>query len=90
MRLRLCDPLVCNRYLLWGLYGTASTIVSLGIPLQYAAYERESVFNATWDTLINAGEILTIALIWLVFFPPALYRRWIAGGEALTGAVEGS
>ena len=90
MRLGLCDPLVCNRFLLWGLYGTAATIVSLAIPLQYAAYERESVFNATWDTLINAGEILTIALIWLVFFPPAVYRRWIAGAEALAGAVEGS
>ena len=89
MRVGLCDSLVCNRYLLWGLYGTVGAIVSLAIPLQYAAYERESVFNATWDTLINGSEILTIALMWLVFFPPAVYRRWIEGTAAPVTAAEG-
>ncbi len=89
MRLGLCDSLVCNRFLLWGLYGTVGAIVSLAIPLQYAAYQREGVFNATWDTLINAGEILTIALIWLVFFPPAAYRRWVEGTAATVTAAEG-
>ncbi len=89
MRLGLCDSLVCNRLLLWGLFGTATVIVSLAIPVQYAAYERESVFNATWDILINAGEILTIALIWLVFFAPAAYRRWIEGTAATAVAAEG-
>lgn len=87
--LGLCDPLVCNRFLLWGFYGTATVIVSLGIPLQYAAYERESVFNATWDTLIGAGEILTVALIWLVFFPPARYRRWVEDAAVRLTAAEG-
>ena len=89
MRLGLCGPLVCNRLLLWGLYGAAAVAVSLGMPLQYAAYERESVFNATWDILINGGEIFTIALIWLVFFPPAVYRRWVESTAARLTAAEG-
>jgi len=89
MRLGLCGSLVCNRLLLWGLYGTAAVAVSLGMPLQYAAYERESVFNATWDILINGGEIFTIALIWLVFFPPAVYRRWVESTAAPVTAAEG-
>jgi hypothetical protein len=89
MRLGLCDPLVCNRLLLWGLYGTVAVIVSLVIPLQHAAYEQKSVFDATWDTLIGAGEILSIAPIWLVFFPPAAYRRWINGAAPLAKTAEG-
>jgi len=90
MGLGLCDPLVCNRFLLWGLFGTAAVIVSLMNVLQYAAYERESVFNATWDTLTGAGEILSIALIWLVFFPPVPYRQWITGIATRANAAEGS
>jgi hypothetical protein len=89
MRVGLCNPLVCNRLLLWGLYGTTATIVSLAIPLQYAAYQRESVFNVTWDLLVNGGEIFTIALMWFVFFPPAAYRRWVAGAAAPAATAEG-
>jgi hypothetical protein len=90
MRLGLCAPLVCNRFLLWGLFGTASVIVSLMNLFQYAAYERESVFNATWDSLTGAGEILSIALIWLVFFPPASYRQWVTGMATRANAAGGS
>ena len=90
MQVGLCHSLVCNRYLLWGLFGMAAVITSLMIPLQYAAYERENVFNVTWDTLVNAGEILVIGLIWLVFFPPAPYRQWITGIAARTNTAEES
>ncbi len=82
--------MVCNRFLLWGFFGTISLIVSLAILPQYAAYEREGVFTATWDVVINVGEILTIALIWLIFFPPVLYRRWVTGAAARVGATEAS
>jgi hypothetical protein len=57
---------------------------------QYASYEQQNLFSAGWDTLIGAVEILSVAAIWLVFFPPAVYRRWIEDTEALAGAVEGS
>jgi hypothetical protein len=86
----LCDPMVCNRFLLWGIYATVAVIVSLAVLLQYAAYEREGVFNATWDILVNTGEILSIALIWLIFFPPALYRSWVASAAARAFATEES
>jgi len=90
MQVGLCHALVCNRYLLWGLFGIAAVMVSMMIPLQYAAYGRENVFNATWDALVNAGEILVIALIWLVFFPPAPYRQWITGLATGANTAEGS
>jgi hypothetical protein len=90
MQVGLCDPLVCNRFLLWGLYGTVAAIVSLMIPIQHGAYQQEHVFNAMWDTLIGAGEILSIVPMWLVFFPPAPYRRWITGFATPANAAGGS
>ena len=90
MQVGLCHALVCNRYLLWGLFGMTAVMVSLLIPLQYAAFARENVFNATWDSLIGAGEIVSIALIWLVFFPPVPYRQWITGIATRANATEGS
>jgi hypothetical protein len=77
VQLGLCDPLVCNRYWLWGFFGAMQVLVSVAVILQYSEYEQESAFSTTWDALISTGEISSLALIWLVFFPPAFYRRWI-------------
>ena len=78
VRLGLCDPLICNRFLLWGLFGAAQLFTFLGTLGQYAAYQQENVFTVGWDLLLGACEILSVALIWFVFFPPVLYRNWIA------------
>ena len=76
-QLGLCDPLVCNRYLLWALFGTLQVCLSLVLLPQYATYEATNQFTAAWDALYGAIEIVSIVLIWLVFFSPAFYRRWI-------------
>jgi hypothetical protein len=90
VRLGLCGPLVCNRLLLWALFGALQVCASLVLFPQYAQYERDNLFTATWDGFYGACVIASLVMIWLVFFPPAAYRRWIAGGEALAGAVEAS
>jgi hypothetical protein len=87
--LGLCEPLVCNRFLLWSLFAIMQVSICLAILPQYASYEQHDLFSATWDTLIGAGEILSVATIWLVFFPPAAYRRWIEGTAAPLAAAEG-
>ena len=89
LRLGLCDPLVCNRYLLWGLFGAAQVLVSLAVIPSYSEYEQGGAFTATWDALISAGEIFSLALIWLIFFSPAFYRRWINGNAPVAKAEEG-
>jgi hypothetical protein len=86
VRLGLCDPLVCNRYLLWALFGTLQVCLSLILLPQYAEYETTNQFAATWDTLYGTIEIVSLVMIWLVFFPPAFYQRWIQGSAP---AVEG-
>jgi hypothetical protein len=89
LRLGLCDPLVCNRYLLWGFFGAMQVLVSVATVPSYSEYEHEGAFSAMWDALISAGELSSLALIWLIFFPPALYRRWIQGPAAVTKTAEG-
>ncbi len=89
VRLGFCDPLVCNRYLLWALFGSVQICAGLVILSQYSEYETTSQFTATWDTLIGGFEIVSVTLISLVFFPPAFYRRWIEGAAPAATAEEG-
>jgi hypothetical protein len=77
VRLGLCDPLVCNRFLLWALFGTLQTCLALVLLPQYANYETTNQFTAMWDALYGAIEITSLVMIGLVFFPPAFYQRWI-------------
>ncbi len=89
VRLGFCDPLVCNRYLLWALFGSVQICAGLVILLQYSEYETTSQFTATWDTLIGGFEIVSVTLISLVFFPPALYRNWINKLATVADVAEG-
>jgi hypothetical protein len=89
VRLGFCEPLVCNRYLLWALFGVMQVCLCLVILPQYSEYETTSQFTATWDTLIGGLEIVSVTLISLVFFPPAFYRRWINGTAPAATAEEG-
>ncbi len=88
VRMGLCDPLVCNRYLLWALFGTLEVCLSLVLLPQYAEYESTNQFTAMWDALYGTIEIASLVMIWLVFFPPAFYQRWI-NGTAPVEKVEG-
>jgi len=89
LQLGLCDPLVCNRYWLWGCFGAMQVLVLVAVIPSYAEYEQGGAFTATWDALIAAGEIFSLALIWLIFFPPVFYRRWFQDAAAVAKAAEG-
>ena len=84
----LSDPVVCNRYWLWGIYAVLTVIVSLLILPMYAHYARHGEFAAIWDRLVGAVEIASIAAIWVVFFPPVFYRRWIQGSAPAAMAMD--
>ena len=89
VRLGLCDPLVCNRFLLWALFGAMQVCLSLVLLPQYANYEMTNQFTAAWDALYGAIEIVSLVMIWVVFFPPAFYRRWIQSAAPVAKAAEG-
>jgi hypothetical protein len=87
--LGLCEPLVCNRYLLWALFGAMQASLSLVLLPQYANYETTSQFTAMWDALYGAIEITSLVMIGLVFLPPAFYQRWINGNASVAKSEEG-
>jgi len=89
VRVGLCDPLVCNRFLLWALFGTLQVGLCLVILPQYSEYETTNQFTATWDAIYGAIGIVSLAMISLVFFPPAFYQRWINGNVPAAKAEEG-
>jgi hypothetical protein len=86
-RIGLSGPLVSNRYLLFAGFGLAqlATIVIL-IPM-YIGYETDDGgFTDSMDQLMGSLEMLTIAIIWLAFFPPRFYRSWIERAAAQSAA----
>jgi len=80
VRLDLCGPLVCNRMLLWGLFGALQVGLSIVVLFQYAAFDETNVFTPGWDLLYGVFSITSVVMIWFAFFPPAFYRRWIEHG----------
>jgi putative Ca2+/H+ antiporter (TMEM165/GDT1 family) len=89
LRLGLCDPLVCNRYLIWGLTGLTWVAIDPIVAVNDIVYELTGTWLSALDATQSVLEVVGIVLIWFVFFPPRLYQRWI-GDAASTVRVEGS
>jgi hypothetical protein len=88
-RLGLCAPLVCNRFLLWGLVGILWLLLELSLIAQNVEYELTQHWSGSLDLLTASLDVVPVALVWLVFFPPARYRRWVEGTAAPLMAAEG-
>jgi hypothetical protein len=75
VQIGLLEPLVANRFLLWGV----STFAALGI-WSYALWsELLSAPDATeFYFVVSVLGGACAASIWLAFFPPRFYRSWFA------------
>ena len=81
-RLGLADPLLTNRFLLWGLgigsAGVGSLIANIVMIARGTAMQE-------LDGLTLSNSLFGLAsavLMWIAFLPPVAYRRWIAGRAA--------
>jgi len=88
-RLGLCAPLVCNRFLLWGLAGMLWLLLELSYIAQNVEYELTQHWSGSLDLLTGSLDVVPVALVWLAFFPPARYRRWVEGTATPVTAAEG-
>jgi hypothetical protein len=86
-RLGLCDRLVCNRLLLWSIWGMAQVALSVLLLFMYAHYEATNEFSALHDRLTGVIELFALSLIWLVFFPPRFYQKLVSGSDATESRV---
>ena len=86
----LCEPGVVNRYLILAWFGCFQTLACLaGL---YWAYDNgdNRAISVFADALLGGCEIASVGTLWLAFFPPAIYRKWILERSAGIGpAPEG-
>jgi hypothetical protein len=81
----LVDPMVANRFFLWGTgsLGTCLAIwVSSSSILLYDDPTRALASMPLIQVVTATVGVATVVLYYLTFFPPAAYRRWVRGDAA--------
>ncbi len=82
VRIGLCDPIIANRYLLFACFGFCQT-AACASELSWAYGNSTGGAAASIsEGLLGVTEIASIAVLWLAFFPPLAYRRWVDGRAA--------
>jgi hypothetical protein len=87
VRIGLCDGVGANRFLLVALFGAfqvGACFAELAVELESAGHQAAS---ALADGVLGAVEVAGIAMLWLAFFSPEWYQRWVTRRlPAATGA----
>jgi len=69
------DALLCNRMGIWCLVGVCWVVVESLSAVQYVIYEATQRWLVSLSFTLAVLELIGVAMIWLVFYPPAAYRR---------------
>jgi hypothetical protein len=81
----LADPLVANRFFLWGT-GALGTSLATWTSSSAIFLVHDLDRFGTWMPYIQVATatfgVATVAVYYLTFFPPAAYRRWVTGTPA--------
>ncbi len=77
LRLGLADPVVTNRFLLWGL-GSGAALAGSGVAaLMMALTGFDASGGPATALVLSAHGTVAAVAMWLAFLPPQRYRRWI-------------
>ena len=87
LRIGLCDSVVANRYLLFGLFGAFQTFACITDVVLVVDYALIETLSGEIAALLGVLEMAGILTLFLVFSPPAMYRRWIAGNHVYEAAA---
>lgn len=86
-RLGLGDPVVAHQVLMWGLFSLSMGTLAIA-SLTAGFVLREGYTTSTLAQLLTPTMSLIASIcLWLGFFPPAFYRRFVAGGAAAADAA---
>ena len=83
------ERLLSVALLLWGLTGAFWMVYELAYPIQQIEFDATGSFSASMDAIVSFVELIPIACIWLVFFPPTIYQRWIERFDSDPRVAEG-
>jgi hypothetical protein len=85
-KLGLADPVMCNRFLVWGLMASSATA---GVLLSLVAGAlRVNVFSTPWILVASSctGLGQSVGLV-LAFVPPRSYTAWVRARAIATGVA---
>jgi hypothetical protein len=80
LKLGLCERMACHRFLLWGIAGALWVILEVILTAGDFALALTGQRSSLLDFGVALFEAVPVAVIWLVFFPPEFYCRWVEGG----------
>jgi hypothetical protein len=86
--LGLADPVVTNRFLVWGAGEGVATLVVLALLVVTIAQGRMLVNDPFVSACVTLAGLVNALVWWLTFTPPAAYLRWVQG-RAAQGATHG-
>jgi hypothetical protein len=82
VRLGLADPVVANRFLLWGI-GIGAAGVGSAVGSILMLLKGNAVRELDASTLSNSlFGLLSAVSMWVAFLPPAAWRRWLQARSA--------
>ncbi len=84
LRIGLGDPILSNRFLLIGLYGTLAASTYPFYLWMYIVYERHGTWSDSLTAITGIVEVISLVALWTSFAAPAFYRRWIEKTPAST------
>jgi len=82
----LANAVVANRFLLWSIYGAASMTTSFVWMFAALVAAGSGRYPFALDALMIAFTVASALSIWLAFFPPRVYRRWLCAAGETTAA----
>ncbi|HXV36030.1 MAG TPA: hypothetical protein VEC18_02710 [Myxococcota bacterium] len=85
----ICDPIVADRFLLMGAFGFFQCVACAAELFWAAENVATPLFSSAAFRLLGAAEAASIALLWLAFFPPRLYQRWVENRSAALARAGG-
>jgi hypothetical protein len=77
LELGVLEPYTCHHILLLGLAGALWAALEIVIVIQDFIYINVGDWSGALGVANGLLEIVPIMIVWLAFFPPAPYRRWI-------------
>ena len=83
LALGLADPLTTNRLLLWALAALSEWMIYLAVAMTILAGRPEGFLTGNAALWVSAFGVAGSICMWIGFFPPEIYRRWIAERAAL-------
>ena len=86
--LGLADPVVTNRFFVWGAGGGASGLLTLALSVVIVTRSEISIADPFVSWFLVSAGLLNALFWWLTFAPPTSYQRWIRGSAA-AGANHG-